>query len=361
MTRQEAHDWVRKAGGEPDCRVSRLTSILVVGMEGWPLLPDGTISGKLRQAEEINRKLHCIQILSESIFLELVGLQVRKSELRKTYSSAEVCRVLGIEPATLQRWEQFSLVHSTEGMYDFQDILTLRMIANLLQQGVRRETIATSIQGLASILPGTEKPLAQLQIIAENHRSILAYLGDIRMTPTGQLVFNFDPATRVNTRVLGLPSGKQTAREWFERGKTLEEEEDLGGAEKAYLKALSLQPQFPEAYFNLGNVLQEQGRLGVATKALQTCLAQDPEFVAAWSTLADIQAILERHEEAIESLKQAIRVSPSFADAHFNLASCLERKGRHREASRHWAEYMKLDPDSPWAEVARCQLSAQGK
>ncbi len=356
MTRQDAYQVVKQAGGETGTTVSRWTSILVVGMEGWPLLPDGGVSNKLRRADEINRKYQSIQILSELAFLELAGLEGKKSQLQKTYSSPEVCRLLKLDPGTLQRWEQFSLISSQDGMYDFQDIVTLRMIGTLLQQGVRRETIATNIRGLASVLPGTDRPLAQLNILVENPRTLLADFGDNRISSEGQLVFNFEISSRVEPQVIEIPSLELTAAEWFEHGQLSEEEEDLEGAEKAYLKALELQPSFPEAYFNLGNVLREEDRLGVAEQAFKSCVSQDPTFVAGWYNLADVQEVRGRTGEAIQSLTVALQLAPSFADAHFNLAACLEKTGRKKEANQHWLAYLKLDPNSQWAEVARKQL-----
>src|SRR5262245_13391017 len=70
MTREEACQIVREAGGEPTPAVSRRTSFVVVGMEGWPLLPDGMISNKLKRAEAISLRGHCIHIISEAAFLE---------------------------------------------------------------------------------------------------------------------------------------------------------------------------------------------------------------------------------------------------------------------------------------------------
>ena len=36
--------------------VSRKTSLLVVGMGGWPLLPDGGVGIKLKPAEELRQR-----------------------------------------------------------------------------------------------------------------------------------------------------------------------------------------------------------------------------------------------------------------------------------------------------------------
>ena len=359
MPRQEAYAIVRTAGGEPGNTVSRHTSLLVVGMEGWPLLPDGRISNKLRRAEKINRALHSIQIVSELAFLEAAGLESRKSELRKTYRLEEVCRLLKLSPETLQRWEQFSLIRSEAGRYDFQDIVTLRMIAGLVEQGVRPQTIATSIRKLAAVLPGTARPLAQLRIVADNPGSVLAEFGGHRMTPYGQLLFNFGTSAKFEPRVVDLPSRDLSATEWFEHGQIHESEENLEEAVNAYCKAVRLCPQFPEAYFNMGNVLREMERLGLAEKAFRTCVRQDPGCISGWYNLADVQDLRGNTKGAIQSLRKIIQISPTFADAHFNLASCLEKICHRQEALQHWSAYLRLDPNSQWAEVAQKRLAAR--
>ena len=163
----------------PASSVSRQTSYVVVGMEGWPLLPDGLISNKLRRAEEFIKRGYPLQILSESSFLELAGKKEHQVSLRKVYPEQEICRLMKISPETLRRWEQFGLVVSCGGEYDFQDIVSMRTIGELVKRGVRPETIARSLKSLAAILPDTDRPLAQLRLVAEAPQKILVDFGDI--------------------------------------------------------------------------------------------------------------------------------------------------------------------------------------
>jgi len=359
MARNEAYRVVLEAGGQPSTCVSRQTSMLVVGMGGWPLLPDGTVSSKLRRAEELNSKGYRIHIISELVFLEVAGHDERQPDLRKTYPSPEVCKLWKIEPETLRRWEQFSLVRSQDGLYDFQDLVSLRTIGELVNHGVRPETIAKSLRGLASVLPGTDRPLAQLKIVAENSKSVLADFGEFRVAPDGQLLLNFEGKPRSEAAIISFPSRDLTATEWFEQGQTCEEGERYGEAEEAYRKALSLAPHFPEAYFNLGNVLREIGRLDAAEEMYRMATTQDAAMASVLYNLADIQEERGKLNEAVASLHAALKVSPSYSEAHFNLALCLEKIGRKQEADKHWSAYLKLDPNSEWAEMARQHMSPQ--
>lgn len=178
MGRREAYQIVQDHGGKPQDHISRWTSILIVGMGGWPLLPDGTVSNKLKRAEELNRDGCSIRVIPELIFLELAGRQVRPFDASKTYPTEKVYSLLKIEPEVLRRWEQLSLVRSQDGCYDFQDLVSLRTIAALVGQGVKPKTIAKSLQALAGVLPDINRPLAQLKIVAENRR-LLVELGKL--------------------------------------------------------------------------------------------------------------------------------------------------------------------------------------
>jgi tetratricopeptide (TPR) repeat protein len=43
-------------------------------------------------------------------------------------------------------------------------------------------------------------------------------------------------------------------------------------------------------------------------------------------------------------------------DAHYNLALLYQNLGRTMEATRHWKTFLKLDPSSEWANIARREL-----
>jgi predicted TPR repeat methyltransferase len=357
ITREEAYALVREFGGEPTNAVSRHTSFVIVGMEGWPLLPDGKISNKLKRAEELIRQGHSIRIISEETFLEGVGRKTLRDPLtQKTYQVQEVCSRLRLSPEILQRWEQFGLIRSQGGFYDFQDLVSLRTIAELVSRGVRPETIGRSLKALESILPNTDRPLAQLKIVVENPKALLVDLGDHLIAPSGQLLMNFEPRAHTEGKVVHFSDRTTNGKEWFELGQKCEDEENYPGAAEAYRKAASLQRSFPEACFNLGNVLRLMGQPKAAIEAYQQALSQDHQMAVAWYNLADVQEELGQVKNAVHSLQKALEAYPNYADAHFNLALCCEKLEDKKEANRHWAAYLKLDPSSRWARIARRHL-----
>lgn len=356
MNRDEAHRLVVAGGGTLAPHLTRKTGALVIGMGGWPLLPNGHVSQRLQRAEALNDEGCNIRIISELKFLELTGMTERRAELQQTYSAEDVCKLLNVERATLARWEQFSLVHSNGGFYDFQDLVSLQTIGRLIRDGVRPEVIGQSLHNLSVVLPGTHRPLAQLQIVAEHPRSILADFGQVRISPVGQLCFRFDSARAQPATVVDLPQETRSSQEWFELGQEHEEQERYEEAIDAYRKCLAVSPRCPEAYFNLGNVLRELNDRDGAEQSFRMAITQDAAFAPAWYNLADVQEQRGKLLEAISSLQAAITISPDYADAHFNLGVFLEKAGRFTEAQAHWRAYVDLDPQSQWAAVAREHL-----
>ena len=72
----------------------------------------------------------------------------------------------------------------------------------------------------------------------------------------------------------------------------LKEQGKLEEAIEAYNKALSIKPDYADAYYNLGIALQDQSKL----------------------------------EEAIEAYKKALSIKPDYADAYYNMGIALQRK-----------------------------------
>jgi tetratricopeptide (TPR) repeat protein len=354
LPREEAERLVRASGGRVVDQVSRGTSFLVVGMGGWPLSPEGAKNYKLRQTERINRDGPRIRVLSEIEFLEAVGLRDRPP-LRKTQAADDIVRVLGIDHQTLRHWQALGLVRAVEGRYDFQDLVSLRAIAELIKNGIRPDVISRSLHDLATLLPDTDRPLAQLKIVADGPKSLLADLDEHLIAPNGQLVMNFDaPAPAAPEAVVP----HRTADEWLARGEQFEQNEDFEAAADAYERAISRSPEFAEAHFNLGNVLRALDQPLDAMASFRIALRHDPLMVEASYNLADIQEERGDIEAALDSLQAAVRVDPFYADAHFNLARCLEAVGRKGEAVRHWKSYLRLDSTSEWAEFVRARLTS---
>ncbi|TWT44690.1 DNA polymerase III subunit epsilon [Phycisphaerae bacterium RAS1] len=374
LSRAEAERLVRAAGGEPVLHVSRRVSVLVVGMGGWPLAPDGGVSEKLRQAQRNNQGGQHTRIISELEFLELLGRRQPPAEIQKTYAAGEIARLVGVSPGELQHWELLGLVRAQGGKFDFQDMVSLRTIVELVQRGVRADVISRSLYELSSFLPNVDRPLAQLRIVAQSARSLVAELGERLLAPDGQFLMNFEAAEAASgdaeaggagiggaapTAAVRISESPGAASGWIECGRRFEEAERFEDALGAYEQALRAGAPRAAAHFNLGNVLRELGRGDEARAAFERTVEADPQLAEGWYNLADLQEEAGDVHAAIASLQSALRAAPDFADAHFNLALCLERNGHPREARTHWRRYLLLDQGSEWSQLARARLTRQ--
>ncbi|MCP3902366.1 MAG: tetratricopeptide repeat protein [Planctomycetes bacterium] len=359
MTRREAQALVRELGGAPVTSISGRTTHLVIGMHGWPLRADGSVSAKLQQAERRRERRGGVRIISEVGFLELAGLRAREPDVRKSYPLDAVADLVDVPARTIERWEYLGLVRSRDGAYDFQDIVSLRTIASLVGHGVPVTNIRRSLDALASFLPGTDRPLAQLTIVASDSGELLAQHGDALVAPDGQQLLDFTPRPAPDEPEAAIlhraPIGDADAL--FEHAVWLEDEERYEEAADVYRQAIALEPGRSELYYNFGNVLRMSGNENAAEELYRIALAMDPGNELAWYNLADLQEAADRIEEAITSLESAIDACPTYADGHFNLASCLERIGARDAARASWLAYLRLDSTSEWAQIAREHLA----
>ena len=377
MTRREADAAVRRAGGVGVGSVTGRTTMLVVGLRGLPIRADGRVTRALERAEALRRAGVEIRILGEDDFLAMLrgGGEVAggaQGGATKRYPLGEVASLVGVEPEMIERWEHLGLVRSGAGLYDFQDIVSLQSIASLVRSGASPGAIWRSLDGLSSVLPHVDRPLAQLKIVIASSGELLAQIGEALIDPQGQQHLDFErcaggagedgPASIAEVKpaasagVGGRGAGPEDPDELFERALAMEEDERYAEAAAWYRRAIGLSPGWAEAHFNLANVLRMLERDEGAEEVYHLAVELDPSNELAWYNLADVQEEDGRLEEAAESLGAALRACPTFSDAHFNLASCLEQLGDRAGARRHWSTYLRLDPDSAWAAIARDHL-----
>ena len=81
MTHRQAAELTEQHGGAATSDVSRQTTMLVVGEEGWPLESDGQPSLKWQHANELVQEGLPLRILNESDWLYLLGLEERTRRL----------------------------------------------------------------------------------------------------------------------------------------------------------------------------------------------------------------------------------------------------------------------------------------
>ena len=372
MTHKEAHARVVECGGTAAEHVSRQTTMLVIGEEGWPLEADGKPSVKLQQAERFNAEGLDIRIVNESEWLGFVGLEGHCGELHRRCTPAMLSQMLNVSVHLIRRWERMGLIKAVAHVcrlpfFDFQEVAGARRLAELVEAGVSIKEIQTSLARLEAVVGVGERPLAQLEILAGG-RHVLYRDGKGRLkSARGQRMFDFagpPPAERAEPESLLLPAepsadrSRWTASNWFDEARRLADDGLLAPAVEMLRMSLMDEPDAPEVHFYLAEVLYRQGNVSGALERYYVAAEFDHNYLEAWTQIGCILSELRQFTSAVDAFDIALDIHSDYPDAHLHKAETLHQAGRSGEAVAHWLKYLEFDQSSPWAEAARKRLEA---
>jgi Flp pilus assembly protein TadD len=194
--------------------------------------------------------------------------------------------------------------------------------------------------------------VAQVQLVCEGQKVVVAD-GRGRWHPdSGQTVFDFDPGQAdLGGTVTPLapariePDDEEmtelSARELYERGCALEST-SADAASAVYRAALEQEPDFPDAHVNLGRLLHEAGDVYAALVHYRAALALRPGDTTAAFNIGVALEDLGATVDAIAAYRRALECNPRSPDAHYNLARLLEQDGKPDLAVRHLLLYRQL-------------------
>lgn len=383
MTHRQAMDLAEQQGGTTTHSVSKQTSMLVVGEEGWPLEQDGKPSVKLQQVTEWRQQGLDIKVLPESEWLHLLGLEERRRDVHRLLTPAMLSQSLKVSVGLIRHWERIGLIKPVKKVFrlpyfDFQEVACVRRLSELLHAGVSQHELEASLSHLQLMLPGTERSLAQLTLLARDHHVVIRDDSGLLEPLSGQRLFDFDAdselgklegETEEDTQTDAGASSHSFASaspphllslpiDWLEQGTRLLEEDRLPEAVEAFRCALMSEPDDPETHFDLAEALYRSGNLLGAFERFHVAVELDQQYLEAWTQLGCVAAELEQTQTALDAFDIALQSHAEYPDAHFHKAELLHRLGRSSEAVPHWQAYLAQDQRGPWAEVARQRLDA---
>jgi CHAT domain-containing protein/tetratricopeptide (TPR) repeat protein len=105
-------------------------------------------------------------------------------------------------------------------------------------------------------------------------------------------------------------------------------------------------------------------RLSQAAEMLERALRQQPRSAGQHVDLAAIYLAIASPEEpwfvlrALEAAHRAVELDPALPAARFNLALAFEKTGLNLDARLAWGSFLRLEPDSGWANEANAHLAA---
>ncbi|MDQ3212848.1 MAG: tetratricopeptide repeat protein, partial [Acidobacteriota bacterium] len=143
-----------------------------------------------------------------------------------------------------------------------------------------------------------------------------------------------EEAIAVLRRVLQLDPRHTLAR--YNLALVLRRADRLSEAVEELTRAVDVEPR-PEAYYTLGVIYWHQGAVDRATRALRAAITLNPEYAEAYSALGSALAGRRDWTGALEALRRAIALRPDLPGAHDTLARVLQQQGEGGAAEAAFA------------------------
>ena len=152
------------------------------------------------------------------------------------------------------------------------------------------------------------------------------------------------------------------AEAYYNMGNAFQERGKLREAIEAFNKALLLKPDYPKAYYNMGNALKNQGKLEEAIGAYKKALATKPDYAEVYNNMGNALKAQGKLKEAVDASKKAIDLNSGYAEAYYNMGIALQEQGKLDEAIEAYNKALSIKPD--YAEAYNnmgVTLTEQGK
>jgi len=129
-----------------------------------------------------------------------------------------------------------------------------------------------------------------------------------------------------------------------------------------YLDAEMINADHPFAWLNMGNYRLDKEDPGEAEKAYRRAISIEPSLSMSYVNLADLFRQMQMDSQGEEVLQEALTHISGSADVHHSLGLLLVRNGRTSEAMNHLREAAELAPEnSRYAYVYGVGLYSTGK
>ena len=128
---------------------------------------------------------------------------------------------------------------------------------------------------------------------------------------------------------------------------------NLDEAMKAYEKAISIKPDYAEAFYNMGNALKDQGKLKEAMEAFNKAISIKPDYAEVYNNMGNAFKDQGNLEEAIVAYEKAISIKPDCADVHRHLSTVK----RYKIDDPHFLLVKNLYDEAGFNRDTKCNLN----
>jgi tetratricopeptide (TPR) repeat protein len=114
---------------------------------------------------------------------------------------------------------------------------------------------------------------------------------------------------------------------------------------EAYKMAISLKPDYAEAYANMGCALKNQGNLDKAIEACNKAILIKPDYVEAYNNMGNALKDQGNLDKSVEVYNKALAIKPDYAEAYNNMGTALQEQGELDKAIQAYNKAISLKPD----------------
>ena len=167
----------------------------------------------------------------------------------------------------------------------------------------------------------------------------------------------YDPKASADATITScselLSSGSLSATNrpiaYYDRGIGYEAKGQIDLAFADYTAALSLNPNYFEAFTNRGNMYRRKGQDDLAIADYTTSLRINPNYVLAYNNRGFVYHTKGQDDSAITDYNAALRIDPNYVFALKNRGYALFDMGRFNDAASDFGRAVDLQPSSAYA------------
>lgn len=283
--------------------------------------------------------------------------------LPASLSRKQALRQAHVSPQQLAAWEKQGFLPRKDA-YTQRDLLLMRNLRTLRESSVPYARLGALLDSLRQRIDGAEDPLHDLRLRRRGRKLAIHWQGWQMDAESGQLLLELEPAEL--REILAFPKAREPKKEDLRKSRASElfyealERENQGApageVAPLYKEALELDAECFGAHLNLGTIYFNQKNFRPAEHHYRRAIEIHPGYVLAHFNLASLHDEEGEVEKALDCYTRTLDLDPRYVDAHYNLALLYQNLGRLMEAARHWKIFLKLDPSSDWAMIARREL-----
>lgn len=151
-------------------------------------------------------------------------------------------------------------------------------------------------------------------------------------------------ATLVFIIVFINPASSLTADDLYKTGLGFLYSGEFIKANQAFDKAITIDPNFKEAWLYKGHALYNLGEFEKAIEAYDRAIALDPNLKDAWLNKGVALATLSESQKAIEAFDKALTIDPTYKEAWLGKGIVLNSLGEYHIANEAFDRAIAIDP-----------------